>query len=484
MTPRRPSKCFNYECLEARKMLAGDVSVVENGDLFIRGDELSNQIRIVANEPGEISVIGLRGTTVNGSSDPYIVKGASGLEGGGNRIAQFDGGLKIRLNGGNDRVDIQGIRILEESRIVTGEGNDFVRFIRTAAIDKLTVNTNDGDDTLKFVKSRSNVDLQVSLDAGNDTLQISKSRTLGGSSLRTGSEHDRVRLNRVRFTGVDQVMTQDGNDFVSLRRSNISEHGLDIFAGHGDDEVFVELTEASDVLGEVLVAGQGGTDMLDMVVDDLHRHNAQHSGFERGGTLAFDNGVSLTEDYGLFTSVYYDINYSLLLATPVTVAETTSISEIGWSGIFLENDPPAADNFTIDIYVGDGTGPVGDRVQSFDIGNDLDRIDSGERIDFVFTDTVIYEFRADVDLTLEAGQQYWVSVYSTPIAEGESIQSGFNPTSVFEWGHRIINPADANDAAPTRFIEIYDPATGDIGQGGSGQWRSQLYQDQDLRLYS
>ena len=41
---------LNYKNLEERKMLAGDVSVVESGHLFIRGDELSNQIQIVADE--------------------------------------------------------------------------------------------------------------------------------------------------------------------------------------------------------------------------------------------------------------------------------------------------------------------------------------------------------------------------------------------------------------------------------------------------
>ena len=48
---RKPKKSnLNYGFLEERNLLAGDVTVVEDGHLYIRGDEQSNQIQIVADD--------------------------------------------------------------------------------------------------------------------------------------------------------------------------------------------------------------------------------------------------------------------------------------------------------------------------------------------------------------------------------------------------------------------------------------------------
>ena len=55
---------LDYKHMEPRLLLAGDVTVVENGDLYIRGDDLSNQIQIVATDSGKVLVRGVNNTTV------------------------------------------------------------------------------------------------------------------------------------------------------------------------------------------------------------------------------------------------------------------------------------------------------------------------------------------------------------------------------------------------------------------------------------
>ena len=48
MKRTRQKSQLDYKHMEPRLLLAGDVTVVENGDLYIRGDELSNQIKLSA----------------------------------------------------------------------------------------------------------------------------------------------------------------------------------------------------------------------------------------------------------------------------------------------------------------------------------------------------------------------------------------------------------------------------------------------------
>ena len=69
MNHARHRRNLGYQALEAREMLAGDVTVVEAGHLYIRGDAADNQFEVVANGD-ELRVNGLQGTTINGQ-DSY-----------------------------------------------------------------------------------------------------------------------------------------------------------------------------------------------------------------------------------------------------------------------------------------------------------------------------------------------------------------------------------------------------------------------------
>ena len=65
-----PTKTLNrhrtkhgYSSLEQRRMLAGDIRVVENVHLFIRGDAADNQFEVVV-EDDQLQINGLDGTTI------------------------------------------------------------------------------------------------------------------------------------------------------------------------------------------------------------------------------------------------------------------------------------------------------------------------------------------------------------------------------------------------------------------------------------
>ena len=92
---------------------------------------------------------------------------------------------------------------------------------------------------------------------------------------------------------------------------------------------------------------------------------------------------------------------------------THQILGVEWTGIYGSGDAPSADNFLIAIFETDPSfiGP-GSLVASFDVGNAVNRLDSG------FDDRIsrdIYDYSATISFTANAGQRYWVStINSTP----------------------------------------------------------------------
>src|SRR3954467_10650705 len=86
------------ERLEDRQLLAGDVTVqVVNGVLRITGDAAANEIRVEEGSSHNFTSFLVSGvdTTLNGESAPVELEGASG-------------GIRIDLQGGNDRLFIPG----------------------------------------------------------------------------------------------------------------------------------------------------------------------------------------------------------------------------------------------------------------------------------------------------------------------------------------------------------------------------------------
>ena len=71
-------KRLNYSSLEDRRLLAGNIRVVENVHLYIRGDQADNQFEVVV-EGDQLQINGLDGTTINGE-DSFVVAGANGRQ--------------------------------------------------------------------------------------------------------------------------------------------------------------------------------------------------------------------------------------------------------------------------------------------------------------------------------------------------------------------------------------------------------------------
>ena len=439
---RKPAH-LSYESLEERKLLAGDVSVVEDGNLYIRGDELSNQIAIIADESGQVTISGLNNTTINGSTESFRVSNSVDLNGARGRNASFEGGLRILTYGGNDRIDIQGIELGDSSLINTGEGDDFVRFIRSTSHHDFVANSGSGDDTLNFVQTRVRGAFGVSTDNGEDSIRLHNSRTWGDTTFQAGAGDDSLTINRVRFSGdLQRVMAQAGDDQIEIRNNDVNESGLAVLAGHGRDEVFAEMNLSNELDGEIVIAGQDGFDVIEMDVVDAMLENIQQNGFEQSGNLVYDDGTSGVEGVTNISGSYFELDSThIRYASNIIPLETTeTISRISWSGGYLRDinddfaDAYETDDFTIEIYEGVASSPTGDPIASFDVGNDVNRVDTGIVLPLGgIYQAELFSYSAEIDVTLEAGKIYWVSIYAG--VEDEVPAGAFAGNySVWGWG--------------------------------------------------
>ena len=478
MVSRGKKSLLNYLSLEARQLLAGDVTVVESGQLYIRGDELSNQFAIVADESGQITVTGLNDTTINGSSRPFIVSESTDLNGLYGRNSSFDGGVRVQTYGGHDRIDIRGIEFDDQSFVDTGEGDDFVRLFKSSSQHDFTAVTGEGDDTLNFFQTRVRGDFSLTTSEGHDSIRVFNSRTWGETDVFSGAGDDTVTLDRVRLTGErTQVITHDGDDSVVIRNIDVNEAGLGVYAGEGRDHVFAEMNLWNDVEGEIVLAGQGGFDVLEVEGDEGMVNALTHSSFVNGSEVdsvswAFDRGDSVAVE---------DFNYR---ANAVEFAETTQINSIDWLGSYFGSEAPDSDNFVVEIFANEvleAPGgyfyrqPAGEAVARFNIGDDANRVDTGEIyndafFDYEGVDRKIFSYSAEIDFEFLAGETYWVSIYAVRNAPTDG-QPFANDLNEFDFGVLLdfsneerelfaSTPTDPDDLAEFgEFFSVIPPDT-------------------------
>lgn len=313
---------LRLECLESRKLLAGNVNAQLLGStLLLTGDALGNEIVVASATGGRIAVLG-NGTTINGTAAPFVsIK----------RVTN----LVTNLNGGNDFVGISNNAtylgtmlsgsILNESGIGFTLTPAFNADALQAAIStlapgvttfslpgNLTVTTADGDD---FVGLVGNVGGSVVADLGSaipgsrigNQLEIGQNNTVavtnfigGNLSVAGGNQNDFVALlgtavvGRVAFTlgngtngsgvygngatigsfaytgGIDD----DSVGFANIASTLTVQNGVNIFTGsRGKDGVAMFSESASEkiiVLGDTIIntgtAGDGDLETDDFIL--------------------------------------------------------------------------------------------------------------------------------------------------------------------------------------------------------------------------
>ncbi len=262
-------RSMRFESLELRQLLAGDVvvSVVE-GNLFIRGDELGNQIAVSSgDEPGSFVIRGLDGTNVK------MAGSDEGAPESGLVVTGVRGHVHVNLDGGDDAVMIADAHFRRGLSINTGAGADLVRI---GAPPETPAPAGEGDPAPE--------------EGANVTVR-------GSLLIRTGADDDRVRIGSANVGGVIGVSTDGGNDSVLLgAEAPVAEAADDVEGDpdrpviHAGASILVHLGEGADgaVLRDAVatvVGVDGGAGRDEIGLHDVH---ASYVGVRGGGGDAGD----------------------------------------------------------------------------------------------------------------------------------------------------------------------------------------------------
>lgn len=221
---------FHLEPLEARQMLAGNVTAVVNGagDLIVNGDASANAISVAVDSLGDVTVTGHDDTQVD----------TSGID------RAVSGDIVIRLRGGDDWVTIDNELATADVRVSGSGGNDTLTVEGTA--NSVRMLGGSGDDFISMVAATNSATMRGF--TGNDHLWVNPIGDIGSLYMRSFKGDDSVTV-IAHFEIADMtVLTDAGNDTITLNdvgASGIIEVNLN--AGGGDDFFNIDLTETVGV---------------------------------------------------------------------------------------------------------------------------------------------------------------------------------------------------------------------------------------------
>jgi uncharacterized surface protein with fasciclin (FAS1) repeats len=246
----------SYERFEERLLLAGDVRVVESGNnVFIFGDRASNQVEVMAAPNGDVVVGGLDGTTINGQTEPMVLRDRGGEL----------GGVRTNLGAGDDLLRIEGVGLEGSAIVFGGAGDDAIGLYNTRILDQLFVQTAGGSDSISLDNVGVGSHLSIFSLSGNDRIGIDQSQISGRTTLLGGGGADDISIRDSTHEQAVFAFLQSGNDFIGTDGLSAGSY-VGVFGGGGADDVYIGDTS---IAGPTVVRGGGGSDQVELngVVD-------------------------------------------------------------------------------------------------------------------------------------------------------------------------------------------------------------------------
>lgn len=159
--------------------------------------------------------------------------------------------------------------------------------------------------------------------------------------------------------------------------------------------------------------------------------------------VVFDNGAG-GASAPFFASSDLSATVGGELADDVTFSEITFVNGVNWAGIYSPDIgggdstvDPSDDNFEIRIY-DDAPGQPGSLIDSFAVGNNVNRIDSG--IDDPTSGTDVFVYSADINFSFDANVTYWISIVNNTVDELDNFDQ-----AVFNVGGNAFGDPNPND---------------------------------------
>ena len=467
-SPSKRKSLPRYSSLEDRRLLAGDVTVFENVNLYIRGDQFDNQFEVIA-AGDNLEIKGLNGTTINGQ-ESYVVTGTTVTESG----VSFAGGLRAHLGPGNDDFAVKDAQFESMSLIYGGTGDDNVEVMDSRFMDRTTIQTFDGDDNVSTHGSHfEDTFFAITLD-GQDSVSMIDSTMNGNSIVATGEHSDSIHSEGNHYMGdVNLILPLNGNDSVQLNNPVVGGEQLGVFLGEGDDTIDGNLNDAV-VDGTIKIGGQAGVDRGDMAMDDDLESQVSVATIEATGELVYENVSGRTDLYGTDAFAKSAENgYLNFPATQLEFDRDTDIYSVSWAGSYEYSTPNENDRYVVTVYANEIEENIWEG--EFDLPNteevvfeavltmdDLTRVATGETWSDQSPEREIFEFNADIELNLEGGQKYWFSIY-------QDLQVDQSDTAFAEYDNPFFWLAATGDTA--RKWSYYWSGDGFLtsGESDSGQ---------------
>lgn len=291
-----------FETLEQKQLLAGDVLVnVVGGQLVVHGDELDNQIAIVAGEEaGSYLVRGLDATTVHLPDEAPA---------GEVLVTGVRAGAQIRMGAGNDLVDLHDVGFRGRVVINMGAGDDQVRIgagmgpelpeaeLTAPAVEEssvrvhglLSIDTGIGEDHVVVGNAKIVGQLRIDTGADNDLVQLGAPPMPDEMETPAVALQDETPDPALEVYGTVGVQLGAGNDELGIRQMGV--RGLvRLGGGEGDDAIRANMTNA----WHLAIEGGAGEGV------DTVRLNNVHAGIAQIGTGGGADHVEIVESaFGL-----------------------------------------------------------------------------------------------------------------------------------------------------------------------------------------
>ncbi len=213
---------FQYQSLEARQLLAGNLQVTFRGDaLSIVGDGSDNELSIVTQSTGQTTITGIN-TTINDGSQPFVITGS---------IKK----LLARLNDGNDQCTVNGLQLSQQLQWYGGDGNDVLRMQNVTA-KSCKIDLGSGHNTLDVDGMQTQKQTDIKARRGDNVIALNDLVTGRDTKVRLGDGNDTITTQALQVGRKLQLDLGTGNNTATLAGGNVSGD-LQVRTGSGQDQI-------------------------------------------------------------------------------------------------------------------------------------------------------------------------------------------------------------------------------------------------------
>lgn len=235
------------EGLESRCLLAGNISITDDGAaLRISGDSADNQLELFA-VPDGVMARGLNGTTINGVDELFQLSSS----------ATVQRSVRILLRAGDDSLTIHDAVTFDETvEIHGGAGADWIGATGISIAGDLTIAGGSGDNTVLLDSITAQQQVQL-VSAGAALLGVQDSSIAGPLIVATADGNDRVSITSTSIGRIVSVSTAAGDDTLLIEDSQMPR--LVYTAGRGNDLVQISGTEVTHRAALWMLQGNDAT---------------------------------------------------------------------------------------------------------------------------------------------------------------------------------------------------------------------------------